>query len=531
MKFLKETVLAVCAATQALALPSQAPPGEIQTALANLGVDVATIPQLSGNPTENGCQIACNALSHIHGSEKVIANNTTAYQSITHSYWSAQQGEVKPACIFAPTVDTDVSIVILLSQLTQCPFAAKSGGHAAFSGASNSQGGITILFRDLNEITLNEDRSVASIGPGNNWGQVYKALERHDVTVVGGRMSDIGVGGLLTGGGISYCSNLYGWALDNVESFEVVSAIDGNILTASATQHPDLYWALRGGGNNFGLVTKFNLYTFPGSLLRGGTRVFSEDQFSNVISAFVDVAEKANDDPNAQQYVMFANLGGTNVASAELTYAQNVSNPAIFETYHATPAISDSTSSRTMSQYADDGAAQDPYGMRDVFWNRSYKLDEDFANWVVKLWLAVLPRISSISNAMAGLTFQAITDPILEKMTRAGGNALGLDESNGPILLLHVLGMWNGASGDDAIYRLINDFFANVTAEADSRGLGNKFIYMNYASHVQDVIASYGADNKAKLQKIASKYDPAGVYQTLQPGHFKLTRSPVPNPY
>ncbi|KAL5000235.1 hypothetical protein BDV10DRAFT_183558 [Aspergillus recurvatus] len=531
MKFLRETILAVCAATQALALPHKASTGEVEAALAKLGVDVAAIPQLDGNPTVNGCQNACGALNHLYASEKVIAGSSPAYQNITRSYWAAQQGEVRPSCIFTPAVDTHVSIAILLSQLTQCQFAAKSGGHAAFAGASSSEGGITILFRDLDEISLNDDKSVASIGPGNNWGQVYKALEPHGVSVIGGRLSSIGVGGLLAGGGISYHSNLYGWALDNVESFEVVSAVTGDILTASQTQHSDLYWALRGGGNNFGLVTKFNLYTIPSTLLRGGTRVFGEDQFPNVVTAFVDVAARANDDPNAQQYVMFASLGGTNVASAELTYIQNVSNPAIFEKYHSTPAISDTTSTKTLAQYCDDLDAQDPYGMREVFWNRSFKLDESFANWVVKYWFSVLPRISDIPNALAGLTFQVITEPILEKMSRAGGNALGLDMSNGPILLLHILGMWNTASEDDTIYRFINDFFSNVTAEAESRGLDNEFIYMNYASHFQDVIPSYGADNRAKLQEIASKYDPAGVFQTLQPGHFKLTRGPVPNPY
>ncbi|KAL4980683.1 hypothetical protein BDW66DRAFT_147106 [Aspergillus desertorum] len=531
MKFLKGTSLAVCAATQALALPQKALTIEVKAALAKLGVDVAAIPQLSGNPTDNGCQNACGALNHIYASERVIVDNSLAYQNITRSYWAAQQGEVRPSCIFAPAVDTDVSIAVLISQLTQCQFAAKSGGHAAFAGASSSEGGITILFRDLNEISLNEDKSVASIGPGNNWGQVYKALEPHGVTVIGGRLSSIGVGGLLTGGGISYYSNQYGWALDNVESFEVVSAVTGDILTASGTQHSELYWALRGGGNNFGLVTKFNLYTIPGTLLRGGTRVFGEDQFPNVVGAFVDVAEKANDDPNAQQYVMFASLGGRNVASAELTYTENVSNPAIFEKYHSIPAISDTTSTKTLAQYCDDLDAQDPYGMRDIFWNRSFKLNEEFANWVVKYWFLVLPRVSSIPNALAALTFQVISEPILEKMSRAGGNALGLDMSNGPILLMHILGMWNTASDDDTIYRFINDFFANVTAEAESRGLENEFIYMNYASHFQDVIPSYGAYNKAKLQEIASKYDPAGVFQTLQPGHFKLTRGPLHNQY
>lgn len=151
----------------------------------------------------------------------MIADNSSTYQDITRSYWAAQQEEVRPSCIFAPEVDTEVSIAVLLAQLTNCQFAAKSGGHASFAGASNSEGGITILFRDLNEISLNEDKSVASVGPGNNWGQVYKALEPHGVSVIGGRLSSIGVGGLLTGGGISYYSNLYGWALDNVESFEV----------------------------------------------------------------------------------------------------------------------------------------------------------------------------------------------------------------------------------------------------------------------------------------------------------------------
>jgi FAD/FMN-containing dehydrogenase len=111
--------------------------------------------------------------------------------------------------------------MVLISQLTKCPFAAKSGGHAAFTGSSNSDGGITVLLRDLNEVTLSEDRSVASIAPGNTWGDVYTALEPYGLAVVGGRVSDIGVGGLTTGGGISYHSNLYGWALDNVESFEV----------------------------------------------------------------------------------------------------------------------------------------------------------------------------------------------------------------------------------------------------------------------------------------------------------------------
>ncbi|KAL4782401.1 hypothetical protein BJX76DRAFT_358952 [Aspergillus varians] len=532
MKYLKETILVASAASQALGLPSWVSTKDVEAALAKLGVDIAKIPQLNDDPADNDCHSACDALDHLYSSGKVFASGNPAYQNVTQSYWSAQQGVVKPSCIFAPSVDAEVSVVVLLSQLTNCPFAAKSGGHVAFSGASNSQGGITITFRDLNDITLNSDKTVASIGPGSTWGQVYKALDPEGLAVVGGRMSDIGIGGFVTGGGISYHSNQYGWALDNVKSFEVVSAETGDILTASESQNSDLYWALRGGGNNFGLVTMFNMYTIPSSKLWGGTRVYSEDQFSKVIGAFVDAAKKAKSDGKAQQYVMFANMGGTNIASAELTYTKDVKKaPGIFEKYSAIPAVSDATSTRSLVQYCDDMAAQDPYGLREVFWNRSFKLDENFANWLVNHWFSVLPKASSIQGAVVGLVLQVITEPILEKMSKAGGNALGLDASSGPILLAHVLGMWNSTSDDETIYRFINDFYSAAASEAKNKGLANDFIYMNYASHFQDAIASYGARNKAKLQRIASKYDPHGVYQTLQPGYFKLAHGPEPNPY
>jgi hypothetical protein len=466
------------------------------------------------------------------------------YQQITESYWSAQQAEVRPACVFIPSVDKEVSVLVLLSQLTGCPFAAKSGGHAVFAGASSSPGGITVLLRDLNEITLRPGRRVVSVGPGNTWGQVYRALEPNGLAAVGGRLSNIGVGGLITGGGISYHSNLYGWALDNVESFEVcvarmalesrkthcqqvVSSTNGEIVTASESRHPDLYWALRGGGNNFGLVTRFNIYTIPSGALTGTTRTYSADRSSEVLRAFVDVASKARVNGRAQQYVIFARMGESNIISAELTYTENVSHPAVFDAYRAIPALSDSTRTRTLVEYCDDMAAQDQYGLREVFWNLSVALDEQFAQWIAEYFFSVISDLAS----PVGLVFQVITEPMLEKMSRAGGNALGLDVADGPILLLHILSMWDDAASDETIHQFINDFFNTVALEARRRGLHRDFIYMNYASAFQDVISSYGAINKAKLKSIALKYDPREVYQTLQPGYFKLMHAPTPNPF
>lgn len=163
------------------------------------------------------------------------------YTNYTESYWSDAQQEVNPSCVFKPSQAADVSVAVLLARLTQCPFAARSGGHAAMEGASNIEGGVTISFENLNNISLSDDKTVASIGPGNIWGEVFETLSALDLTVIGGRLYNIGVGGLTTGGefvalpnyhdqqltyniclgGISYFSAEYGWACDNVESYDV----------------------------------------------------------------------------------------------------------------------------------------------------------------------------------------------------------------------------------------------------------------------------------------------------------------------
>jgi FAD/FMN-containing dehydrogenase len=110
-------------------------------------------------------------------------------------------------------------------------------------------------------------------------------------------MSTIGVSGLLLGGGISYFANKMGWACDNVVSYEVVTA-SGIIVTASPTQYSDLYWALRGGGNNFGVVTKFNVNAFPNGNM-WGARLFSPDQFSKALDAVYNFAYNSASDLEA----------------------------------------------------------------------------------------------------------------------------------------------------------------------------------------------------------------------------------------
>jgi FAD/FMN-containing dehydrogenase len=115
----------------------------------------------------------------------------------------------------------------------------------------------------LNATTYNPSTKLASIRPGTNWGEVYKALNDYNVTTVGGRASVVGVGGFTTGGGYSFHSNSRGFACDNVANFEVVLA-DGSVVNANAHENADLWKSLKGASGNFGFVTRIDERTsFP----------------------------------------------------------------------------------------------------------------------------------------------------------------------------------------------------------------------------------------------------------------------------
>lgn len=115
------------------------------------------------------------------------------------------------------------------------------------------------------------ESKLASIQPGARWTDVYRNLLQHRVCIAGGRDGNVGVGGFLTGGGISYYAGLRGLGCDNVANFEVVLAT-GEIINANAGENSDLWAALKGGSGNFGMVTRFDMYTFTAHDVWGGLR-------------------------------------------------------------------------------------------------------------------------------------------------------------------------------------------------------------------------------------------------------------------
>jgi FAD/FMN-containing dehydrogenase len=256
----------------------------------------------------------------LFGSNKVLAEGSSAYNNFTATYWSGQQAAVNPSCVFKPSKTLDVSTVILLARLYQCPFAVKGGGHAAFAGSSSVEDGITISLENFKQAIISADRSTVDVGPGLHWVDAYIAVEEHGLGIVGGRVSSkyesleslltwrkmapVGVSGLTLGGGISHFASRRGWACDNVESFELVTA-SGLAIDVTAKSYPDLYWALRGGGGNFGIVTNFKLRAFPLGQMWGGQRMYSEDSFPEVLDAIYNFAvTESSKDLDAAEFVV-----------------------------------------------------------------------------------------------------------------------------------------------------------------------------------------------------------------------------------
>ncbi|KAI0080431.1 FAD-binding domain-containing protein [Panus rudis PR-1116 ss-1] len=193
---------------------------------------------------------------------------------------------LKPSYVVFPTSASDISKAVQYATSHSPPLeiAVKSGG-CHTSTNSSSEGGLVVDLAKLNKITVAEDKQSVTIQGGARWGQVYEELDKHGLVCVGGNVHFVGVGGFLTGGGYSNLSGHYGLAIDNLLSATVILA-DGSVVKTDKDHEPDLFWAIRGGGNQFGIVADFTVKTYPahGSATVGALG-YPGTELANVVQA------------------------------------------------------------------------------------------------------------------------------------------------------------------------------------------------------------------------------------------------------
>src|SRR4051812_3924549 len=188
-------------------------------------------------------------------SGRVVARGDHGYDAARVVFNRRWDG-VRPPAVVRARDFADVRATVAWANRFGVPLVARSGGHG-YNGNSTSRHAVVVDLGRLSHVALHGD-GTAAIGPGARLGHVYAALARHGVTIPAGSCPTVGLGGLVLGGGVGLASRAMGLTLDRVHSFDVVTA-DGQVRRVDAEHDPDLFWALRGGGGSFAVVTTVRL--------------------------------------------------------------------------------------------------------------------------------------------------------------------------------------------------------------------------------------------------------------------------------
>ncbi|HWC12865.1 MAG TPA: FAD-binding oxidoreductase [Acidimicrobiales bacterium] len=205
--------------------------------------------------------------------------------------WNGMVAKV-PALVLQPTSAADVAEAVRFAAEHGLLLSVKGGGHN-IAGTAMAPGGLTLDMALMRQVTVDPDARQVHVGPGCRLGEVDAVTQERGLAAVLGFVSETGVAGLTLGGGFGYLTRRFGWTVDNLDEVEIVAA-DGRVLTASREENADLFWALRGGGGNLGVVTRF---TFPlyevGPIVTGGLIGWGAERAPEVLAAYRQLTESA----------------------------------------------------------------------------------------------------------------------------------------------------------------------------------------------------------------------------------------------
>jgi FAD/FMN-containing dehydrogenase len=198
-----------------------------------------------------------------------------------------------PALVLQPTSTAQVAAAVGFARDRGLLLSIKGGGHN-MAGIAIAERGLTLDMSRMRDVSVDPDARLAHVGPGCLLRDVDRATQAHGLaTPLGSFSSEVGVGGLTLGGGLGYLTRRFGWTVDSLAEVEIATA-DGHIRTASRDEHADLFWALRGGGGNFGAVTRFTFRLHEvGPTISGGLIVWSADRADDVLATYRDLTESA----------------------------------------------------------------------------------------------------------------------------------------------------------------------------------------------------------------------------------------------
>src|SRR5579864_4151789 len=224
----------------------------------------------------------------------VITPDDDAYADAC-AVWNGMYDGKRPAVIVRCAGTADVIAAVGFARSNDLDIAVRGGGHS-IAGFSTCDRGIVIDLGDIAHVRVDPEARRAHVGGGATWSDVDRETQAHGLATTGGLVSSTGVAGFTLGGGIGWLMRQHGLACDNLVGADVVTA-DGRLVHASATENPELFWGLRGGGGNFGIVTTFELALHPvGPTVYAGPLFLPGDAAGDLLRFYRDWAPTAPDE-------------------------------------------------------------------------------------------------------------------------------------------------------------------------------------------------------------------------------------------
>ncbi|KAE8149171.1 FAD-binding domain-containing protein [Aspergillus avenaceus] len=450
--------------------------------------------------------------------QNAIIKGEDAYETHRQAEWSANCW-LKPQVIVLPDSAQQVATVLSLVCFFNFTFSIRGGGHLSNPRFTSNDGGVVISLAALDHIELAEDKSIARIGAELRWLDVYKALDPHGLAVAGGRTPTVGVSGLLLGGGLSYQNGRYGVGAAGVVNYEVVLG-NSEVVNANMHENSDLFWALKGGGPNFGIVTKMDMETVP-TTTWSMLKVYPPTHTKEIQAALMRYHEAIEKD-NKSCLIWFS---ANDYTILLYFYSESVEHPAVFDMFRDIPHISYFIEPGLRTTYELTKTVIDilPEGPK---WHE-FRTMTNMPS--LEVYEAIETARMEQANALRdieGLYLTTVIQPLsshaITQSGRNGGTPLGLEPVGQQWFL--VMADWTYEEDEDRV-RQAARYIVNAAEEA-ARKAGKLFPYRysNYSSRDQDPLASYGVENIERMKSVAAKYDPDGVFQKLQNDGWLLSK-------
>ncbi|KAI9653420.1 MAG: hypothetical protein M1821_007085 [Bathelium mastoideum] len=487
-----------------------------------------------GSPFTNP---ACNELAQKYPSQ-LYWPGSTEYANETASFWS-QTTVLTPYCVFSPSTAQDVSTAVNILEDTSTQFAVRGAGHMPNKAAASTDQGVLIVMTKFQEKSLSSGANgkVASVGPGLTWWNTYQWITSHGLMVVGGRYAPVGVPGYLLGGGISYFSGKYGWAVNNILGYQIVVA-NGTILEVNAQSSPDLFWALKGGSSNYGIVTRFDLRTFdlPQPVYAGTISVDTNStaEYLEAIQSWVEPESGIDNtevaiNPNLFVFpstgVVQGNVVLISYGNNTKAVAANASAPAVLQNFTDLPGNS-TASSRSFLSFVEETLVYESRDFRNSFHATSFVAAPEVVQILNETVVpATMAQLKNIKNCYVSVTLQSVSTNWMKQAKASGGDPISLDPSKGNALALVMFIQWSDPADDNTVTAFAADVLTKLRNAAQAAKLDYPFTYLNDAASGEQIYQYYGQGSSfPKMRQVSQKYDPDGTFQYLMPGGFKIGR-------